>query len=97
MEMRCVGDYCGLVIDASGRKVHNTHGELHNSELPAKYGFTLHTGPFSLVQLDQGVLLHKIGETLGGKDIMKRERLTKKCRCVNERGKKNCVSSCSCP
>lgn len=81
----------------SGKEVHNTYGELSNSELLAKYGFALHSNPFNSVLLDKGVVLQKMEETLGVKDTRKRKRFMEKHRFVNNNGEQNWVYSCHWP
>ena len=57
-----------------GAEVHNTYGELGNSELVAKYGFALRDNPLSSVRLDKEALLAAAGHVLGSRELRARSR-----------------------
>lgn len=71
----------------NGEEVHNTYGELSNSELLAKYGFALQSNPFNSVQVDKGIFLQKAEETLGTKHTRRRIKFLNKHRCADCWGK----------
>ncbi|KAK9815861.1 hypothetical protein WJX72_010928 [[Myrmecia] bisecta] len=52
---------------ACNKEVHNTYGELGNTELVNKYGFALRQNPFSVVELNKAALLVAAKQELGAK------------------------------
>ena len=57
---------------AKGAEVHNTYGELGNTELTSKYGFALYDNPFSAVALDKASLLQAAESFVGARDMRRR-------------------------
>lgn len=59
---------------AGGQQIFNCYGELSNTELVLKYGFALRDNPFSMVELDKGVILRAAQQLHGAKAFAKRRR-----------------------
>ena len=57
-----------------GAEVHNTYGELGNTEFVSKYGFALCDNPFSVVVLDKVSLQQAAKSALGAREIRQRCR-----------------------
>lgn len=58
-----------MIIDFSGKEIHNTYGELGNAELLKKYGFALRQNPFTAVTLDKGDVIGACSSTQGSHHI----------------------------
>ncbi|CAL8465452.1 g4988 [Coccomyxa elongata] len=57
-----------------GQEVHNTYGELGNSELVVKYGFALRNNPFDVVVLDKAAVVEEARRMLGDRACRQRCR-----------------------
>jgi hypothetical protein len=56
----------------AGAEVHNTYGELGNTDLLAKYGFALPDNPFSSVLMSKADLLTGAEQQLGAEGLSSR-------------------------
>lgn len=61
-----------------GQEIHNTYGEVANSELVSKYGFALLSNPFDSIVLDKKIVLKEIEKIMGKKQTLRRARFLKK-------------------
>lgn len=48
-----------------GQEIHNTYGELSNTDLVKKYGFAIRDNPFAVVALDKSLILEMAADVLG--------------------------------
>lgn len=82
----CGGWFCQIVAAApiaAGCEVHNTYGELANSELVNKYGFACRSNPFDFVEVDRQVLVKQATKLLGAKAAQKRVKFLQNYRYSN--------------
>lgn len=64
-----------------GHEIHNTYGEVPNSELVSKYGFALLSNPFDSIALNKKAVIKQAKTVVGTKETLRRARfLTKERR-----------------